>query len=158
MPSFCTSGFPEYPATLPPLPPLCRLLPPFVHPPPDRPGRVVGDIQRSVRPHRHAHRPVLRPRGVLLPKPVRERLVAAHRLAVLERHERYPVARLRQRRAVPGAVKRDECAAAIALGELRPHVERQAVRGPVARERDRRLLLLRTPPDLLAVAPVLRCQ
>src|SRR5947207_13763857 len=153
MPSFCTSGFPEYPATLPPLPPLCRLLPPFVHHPPDCPGRVVGDIQRSVRPHRYAHRPVFGPSGVLLPEAVRERLVAAHRLAVLERHERHPVARLRQRRAVPGAVNRDECAAAIALGELCPSVERQAVRGPVARERHERLLLVLRSSHLLPVPP-----
>src|ERR1700756_340552 len=98
IPSFWISGFPEYPATFPVFP---RLSPPFIHHSPNRPARVVGDIQRTVRPHGHAHWAVLRSRGVLLPEAVRERLVAAHRLAVLEGHERDPVARLGERRAVP---------------------------------------------------------
>src|SRR5207249_753446 len=175
IPSFCTSGFPEYPATSAalcrPLPPstalsrlptaLCRLLPPLaalVHHSPDPPRRVVGDVQRAVGAHRHAHRSMLRPRGILLPEAVRERLIAPHRLAVLEGHERDAVTRLGERRAVPRAMERDERAAAIALRELRPRVERQAIGRPMPRERNCRLLLLRTPPHLLAVAPILRCQ
>src|SRR5437879_12709585 len=97
-------------------------------------------------------------RRVLLPEAVRERLVAAHRFAVLEGHERDPVARLGERRAVPRAVYRGARPAAIALRKLGPRVERQAVGRPVSRERHGRLLLLGAPPDLLAVAAVFRRQ
>src|SRR5437667_162706 len=51
IPSFWTSGFPEYPAIFAALA-ACRLLPPvaaLVHHPPDPPGRVVGAVQGAVR-------------------------------------------------------------------------------------------------------------
>src|SRR5437870_13894328 len=50
IPSFWTSGFPEYPAIFAALA-ACRLLPPvaaLVHHPPDPAGRVVGDVQGAV--------------------------------------------------------------------------------------------------------------
>src|SRR6266571_6962898 len=119
MPSLATKGLPEYPATSPVL---HRPSPPFVDHPPDRPARVVGDIERPVRPHRHAHRPVLRARGVLFPEAVRERFVTADRLTVLEGHEHHAVPSLGERRTVPRAVERDERAAAIALRELSARV------------------------------------
>src|SRR5205085_1014740 len=150
IPSLSTSDRLEYPAT-----PFPGLSPAFVDHPPDRAGRVVRDIQRPVRPHRHAHRAVLGSRAVLFPKAVRERLVAADRLAVLEGHEGHAVARLGERRTVPGAVERDERAAPIALGELGPRIERQAVRRPVSREGHQRLLLVFAASHLLAVAAVL---
>src|SRR5437879_8355974 len=62
IPSFWTSGFPEYPAIFAALA-ACRLLPPvaaLVHHPPDPAGRVVGDVQGAVGAHGHTHRPVLR--------------------------------------------------------------------------------------------------
>src|SRR5437870_12407816 len=79
IPSFWTSGFPEYPAIFAALAALaaCRLLPPvaaLVHHPPDPAGRVVGDVQGAVGAHGHTHRPVLRTGAVLAPEPVRERL------------------------------------------------------------------------------------
>src|SRR5438552_7497603 len=60
IPSFWTSGFPEYPAIFAALA-ACRLLPPvaaLVHHPPDPAGRVVGDVQGAVGAHGHTHRPV----------------------------------------------------------------------------------------------------
>src|SRR5207302_10753830 len=130
--------------------------PAFIDDPPDPPRRIVGDVQRPVRPLRQSHGPVLRPGTVLVPEPVGERLVGPHRFAVLERDEHDAIARLRQRRAVPGAVKRDEYAPPVGRGELRARVKQQAVRRPVAGERECRLFLLGAPPYLLAVAPVLR--
>src|SRR5438034_9608233 len=89
IPSFWTSGFPEYPAIFAALA-ACRLLPPvaaLVHHPPDPAGRVVGDVQGAVGAHGHTHRPVLRTGAVLVPEAVRERLVRPDGLAVLERHK-----------------------------------------------------------------------
>src|SRR2546423_15680008 len=112
IPSFCTRGFPEYPAAF------CRPLPPSIHHAPDRAARAVGDVERPVRPHRHAHRSVLRSRRVVFPEAVRERLVAARRLAVLEGHGRDAVARPAERRPVPRAATSKYPAATLALGEL----------------------------------------
>src|SRR5947207_13882274 len=117
IPSFWTSGFPEYPAIFAALA-ACRLLPPvaaLVHHPPDPAGRVVGDVQRAVGAHGHAHRPVLRTGAVLVPEPVGERLVRPDRITPLEGHEHDTIAGLGQGGAVPRAVERDERAAAIAL-------------------------------------------
>src|SRR5947199_4215863 len=161
IPSFCTSGFPEYPATSTASTALCRLLLPLaalVHHSPDPPRRVVGDVQRAVGAHRHAHRSMLRPRGILLPEAVRERLIAPHRLAVLEGHERDAVPRLGERRPVPRAMERDERAAPIVLGELSARVERQAIGRPMSRERHQRLLLVLAAAHVLAVAAVSGCQ
>src|SRR5207247_10465376 len=142
----------------PPLPPLrtsaalCRLLPPLaalVHHAPDPPRRVVGDVQRAVGAHRHAHRSMLRPRGILLPEAVRERLIAPHRLAVLEGHERDAVTRLGERRAVPRAMERDERAAAIALRDLRLRLDRPAIGRPMPRYPNCRPPPLRPPAPLL---------
>src|SRR5437899_10333289 len=99
---------------------------------------------------------MLRPRAFPVPEPVRKRLIGPDRLAVLEGHEHDAIARLGQGSAVPRAVKRDERATAILRGELRARVEHQAVRRPMAWERDRRLLLLRAPPHLFADAAVFR--
>src|SRR2546427_6260166 len=98
---------------------------------------------------------MLRPRAVLVPEPVRKRLIGPDRLAVFEGHEHDAIARLGQGSAVPRAVKRDKRAAAILGGELRAGVEHQAVRRPMARERDRRLLLLLAPAHLFPIATVL---
>src|SRR3989442_1803546 len=155
MPSFATKGLPEYPATSTalyrPLPPL----PPFVHHPPDPARGVVRDIQRAVRAHGHAHRPVLRARGVFLPESIRERLICPNRLTVLERHEHDAVAGLGQRRPVPGAVERHEGPRAIPRGKLGPAVERQPIRRPVRRKHHQGLLLVLAASHLLAVAAVL---
>src|SRR5712691_8668122 len=152
MPSFSTSGFPEYPATATAH---YRLLPPLIHHPPDPAGRVVGDVQRAVRPHRHAHRPVLRTGAVLVPEPVRERLVRPDGLAVLERHKHDTIAGLGQGGAVPRAMERHERAVAKPRGELGATVERQSVRCPMRRKRDQRLFLVLAAPDRLAVAAIL---
>src|SRR2546421_117627 len=157
-PSLATSGFLEYPATSAAL---CRPLPPLtalVHHPPDPPRGIVRDVQRPVRPLGQPHGPMLRPRAVLVPEPDRKRLIGPDRLAVLEGHEHDAIARLGQGSAVPRAGKRDERATAILSGELRARVEHQAVRRPMAWERDRRLLLLRAPPHLFAVAAVFRSE
>src|SRR5207253_8865381 len=106
IPSFWTSGFPEYPAIFAALA-ACRLLPPvaaLVHHPPDPAGRVVGDVQGAVGAHGHTHRPVLRTGAVLVPEAVRERLVRPDGLGVFERPNNDTIAGLTQARAAPRAV------------------------------------------------------
>src|SRR5881409_917294 len=152
MPSFSTSGLPGYPATSTAL---CRPLPPLVHHPPDPAGRVVGDVQGAVGAYGHTHRPVLRTGAVLVPEPVRERLVRPDGLGVLERHKHDTIAGLGQGRAVPRAVKRHEGPVAKPRGELGAPIERESVRRPMPRKRDQRLLLVLAASDRLAVAPIL---
>src|SRR6266540_3464627 len=162
MPSFSTSDRFEYPAItalnhpLPSSTVLYRPLPPLIHHPPDPPDAVVGDVDRPIRPLGDADRAVFGPALLLAPEAIRERLVGACRLAVLEGHERDAEALLRERSAVPRAVEGDERPPAVALGELRARVEQQAVRRPMRGEGDRGLFLLRAQPDLLAVAAVFR--
>src|SRR5436309_252799 len=98
---------------------------------------------------------MLRPGAVLVPEPVGKRLIRPGRLAVLERHEHDAIARLRQRRPIPRAVKCDERPSPVGRGELRSGVEEQPVGRPMGRKDGRRLLLLRARPDLLAVTAVL---
>src|SRR2546425_9415952 len=127
IPSFWTSGFPEYPAIFAALA-ACRLLPPvaaLVHHPPDPAGRVVGDVQGAVGAHGHTHRPVLRTGAVLVPEAVRERLVRPDGLGVLERHKHDTIAGLRQGRASPPAVERHEGPAAKPRGVLGDAVHRE---------------------------------
>src|SRR5213595_71501 len=128
IPSFWTSGFPEYPAIFAAL----------VHHPPDPAGRVVGDVQGAVGAHGHTHRPVLWTGAVLVPEPVRERLVRPDGLAVLERHKHDTIAGLGQGRAVPRAVKRHEGPVAKPRGELGAPIERESDRRPMPRKRDQR--------------------
>src|SRR5213592_2005798 len=146
IPSFWTSGFPEYPAIIFAALAACRLLPP-VHHSPDPAGRVVGDVQGAVGAHGQTHRPVLRTGAVLVPEAVRERLVRPNGLAVLERHKHDTIAGLRQGRAVPRAVKRHEGSVAKPRGELGALIECQSVRRPVPRKRDQRLLLVLAASD-----------
>src|SRR2546430_1398828 len=157
IPSFWTSGFPEYPAIFAALA-ACRLLPPvaaLVHHPPDPAGRVVGDVQGAVGAHGHTHRPVLRTGAVLVPEAVRERLVRPDGLGVLERHKHDTIAGLRQGHAGPRAVKRHEGPVAKPRGDLGAPIERQSIRRPMPRKRDQRLLLVLAASDRLAVAPIL---
>src|SRR5947208_15098784 len=110
IPSFWTSGFPEYPAIFAALA-ACRLLPPvaaLVHHPPDPAGRVVGDVQGAVGAHGHTHRPVLWTGAVLVPEPVRERLVRPDGLAVLHRPKHDTIPALVAGRADPRAGKTHE--------------------------------------------------
>src|SRR5436190_5265875 len=129
-----------------------RPLPPLVDPSPEPAARIIRDVQRAVGPLGEAYRAVL---GL---ESVGERLVTASRHAVRERHEHDAVPRLRQRRAVPRAVERDERAAPVARRELVTRIEDEAVRRPVAGECEQRRLLVSAAPDLLAVAAVLGCQ
>src|SRR5881628_361781 len=155
MPSFSTSGLPEYPATSTALYRPLPSLPPLVHHPPDPAGRVVGDVQGAVGARGHTHRPVLWTGAVLVPEAVRERLVRPDGLAVLERHKHDTIAGLGQGRAVPRAVKRHEGPVAKPRGELGAPIERESVRRPMPRKRDQRLLLVLAASDRLAVAPIL---
>src|SRR5438552_2270185 len=143
IPSFWTSGFPEYPAIFAALA-ACRLLPPvaaLVHHPPDPAGRVVGDVQGAVGAHGHTHRPVLRTGAVLVPEAVRERLVRPDGLPHIERHTHDTIAGGRQGRAVPRAETRHEAPAAKPRGELGAPRDRQPARRPLPQKRDQRPLL-----------------
>src|SRR6058998_3739662 len=142
MPSFSTSGLPEYPATSTALYRPLPSLPPLVHHPPDPAGRVVGDVQGAVGAHGHTHRPVLRTGAVLVPEPVRERLVRPDGLGVLERHKHDTIAGLGQGRAVPRAVKRHEGPVAKPRGELGAPIERESVRRPMPRKREHQVTQL----------------
>src|SRR5438552_18207977 len=99
---------------------------------------------------------MLRARAVRGPGAVGERLGRPQGLPVLERDERDAVALLRQRRAGPGAVERDERTAAVAGGELSARVEHESIGRPGRGKCDGRLFLVPATIDLPRVASVLR--
>src|SRR5579862_4015197 len=77
-------------------------------------------------------------------------------LRAFHRQERHVESGLRQRRAIPRSVERDERAVLVLRRKLRARVEQQAVRRPVTREGIDRLLLALAAVVLLAIAAVLR--
>src|SRR5262245_7573127 len=83
---------------------------------------------------------------------VGEYLPLSGRCAVGHRHEYDAVAVLQL--AIPGAVKGDESAAAIARRELRARVENKIVRRPMTWESDQRVLIDARRRRCLAVAAV----
>src|SRR5947209_11026203 len=91
---------------------------PGVADPVDAPGFVVRDQQRAVGHHEHVRGPT--GRGAAL-EPADGKGLVGRRAPAFELHERDAVAD--RRRAVPGAVLRDEDAAAVLLGEHAAGVE-----------------------------------
>src|SRR5574337_699782 len=80
-----------------------------IHHAPHAPARIVGDVERAVRAHGHARRPVRRAPRFLdrAGEAVREHLIRARRAVATEGLERHEVATLREGCAVPGSVKGD---------------------------------------------------
>src|SRR5688572_30945224 len=86
----------------------------LVRHPPDAALLRVSDVQRAIRPHCETHRAITRIARVvvldLARESVSEFLVGAAGLAVLHGLEHDLVSRRGLGRAVPAAMKRDECA------------------------------------------------
>src|SRR4051812_33162750 len=97
----------------------------------DTPAPVVRDVERAVGPFRHADGPMLRGSGQRarrICESVGEYLRASRRRPVRsEREEVDSEPLVRQWGTIEPAMKRDERAAAIAIGELLSGVEMQSV-------------------------------
>src|SRR6266576_2305722 len=114
----------------------------------------------AVWPHRQTGRPVPRAgwRHVFPRKPVGKYLGGSVRDATRDRNEHHLVAGLRQRRAVPRSVERDEQPTTVLQREMPVVIERHAVGRPVPRERDDGPRRHVAPSRCLAVAAILGLQ
>src|SRR5690348_5491992 len=125
----------------------------------DAAGLVVRDVERPVRPLCQSRRTMLRRVGLhdSTRETVGEGLEVPRGFAGRERLKDDLIAALRTRRTIPGSVKRDERAVAVARREGGPGVEQQSIGRPVRREECRGCLLGGALPDrLAAIAAVLR--
>src|SRR6476661_1626844 len=140
-------------------------MPPFlfpIHDAPDLALLAVRDEERSVRSLRDAvgarNRFVGVHQRLFAGEALREDLEVARRLLAGERLERHVARLLRQRRAIPRSVERDERAVAILRGELIARVEHHVDRREVRGEGGDRRREARAASGFLAVAAVFRIE